>query len=122
MTTLNVLHEIRRKRIMILDGAIGTMAQARGLGEADFRGARFSNHPCNLTGNNDLLNLTRPDFVASIYDAYLAAGADIIKTNTFSATSVAQADYQTNALSYEINLEGARIARACANAKSKQTP
>jgi 5-methyltetrahydrofolate--homocysteine methyltransferase len=122
MTTLNVLHEIRRKRIMILDGAIGTMVQARGLGEADFRGARFSNHPCNLTGNNDLLNLTRPDFVASIYDAYLAAGADIIKTNTFSATSVAQADYQTNALSYEINLEGARIARACANAKSKQTP
>src|SRR5574337_660680 len=87
------LPALLRQRIVVIDGAMGTMIQRLGLGEADFRGARFADHPKDLRGDSDLLCLTRPDVVRSIHDAYLAAGADIIETNTFGATSVAQADY-----------------------------
>ena len=95
-----------------LDGAMGTMIQRHKLTEADFRGERFKDHPKDLQGNNDLLILTRPDVISEIHGQYLAAGADIIETNTFSSTSVAQADYALESLAYELNLEGARLARA----------
>src|SRR5574340_549928 len=105
-----------RQRIVVIDGAMGTMIQRLGLSEADFRGARFADHPKDLRGNGDLLCLTRPDVVRSIHDAYLAAGADIIETNAFGATSVAQADYGLAAFAREINGAAARIARAAADA------
>src|SRR5574337_741314 len=110
------LPALLRQRIVVIDGAMGTMIQRLGLGEADFRGARFADHPKDLRGDSDLLCLTRPDVVRSIHDAYLAAGADIIETNTFGATSVAQADYGLAALAREINVAAARIARAAADA------
>ena len=91
---------------------MGTMIQRYGLTEEDFRGERLRDHPKDVKGNNDLLILTRPDVIREIHEQYLAAGADIIETNTFSSTSVAQADYALEALAYELNLEGARIARA----------
>ena len=122
MTDSKTLKQICSKRIIILDGAYGTSIQALGLTENDFRGSRFSQHPCNLAGNYDLLNFTVPDAIKTIHNAYLEAGADIIKTNTFSGTSIAQADYQTQELSYEINFSGASIARACADAMSAKTP
>jgi 5-methyltetrahydrofolate--homocysteine methyltransferase len=100
------------ERILVLDGAMGTMIQRFRLDEAQFRGARFADFPHDLKGNNDLLSLTRPDVIASIHDGYLAAGCDIVETNTFGATSVAQADYGLADLAYEMNLESARIARA----------
>jgi 5-methyltetrahydrofolate--homocysteine methyltransferase len=87
------LPELLASRIAIIDGAMGTMIQRARLGEADFRGTRFADHPKDLKGNNDLLVLTRPDVIRDIHDQYLAAGADIIETNTFGATSVAQEDY-----------------------------
>jgi 5-methyltetrahydrofolate--homocysteine methyltransferase len=100
------------KRILVLDGAMGTLIQAYGLDEAAFRGARFPDHPVPLAGNNDILSLTQPDIVREIYRTYLAAGADIISTNTFTATSISQADYRTGDFAYEINREAARLARA----------
>ncbi|HEX7510432.1 MAG TPA: homocysteine S-methyltransferase family protein, partial [Chitinivibrionales bacterium] len=122
MTTLELLQQICQKRIMILDGAFGTMIQARGLGEADFRGARLADHPCPVCGNNDVLNLTKPQEVSAIHNAYLSAGADIIKTNTFSSTTVAQTDYQTQDLAYELNRQGAILARQCADMMTAKTP
>ena len=101
-----------RERILILDGAMGTMIQRRRLGEADFRGERFAGHARDLAGDNDLLVLTRPDVIAAIHDEYLAAGADIIETNTFNGTAIAQADYGLEAIVYELNREAARLARA----------
>ncbi len=98
-------------RIVIIDGAMGTMIQRHRLGEADFRGARFAGHGKDLAGNNDLLVLTRPNVIASIHAAYLEAGADIIETNTFGATSIAQDDYGLSAIAREMNLEAARLAR-----------
>ncbi|MDD2989626.1 MAG: methionine synthase [Zoogloea sp.] len=98
-------------RILILDGAMGTMIQQHKLGEADYRGARFADHPKDLKGNNDLLVLTRPDVVGGIHRAYLEAGADIIETCTFNATRVSQADYNLSDLAYELNVEGARLVR-----------
>ena len=98
-------------RILILDGAMGTMIQQHKLGEADYRGARCADHPKDLKGNNDLLVLTRPDVVGGIHRAYLEAGADIIETCTFNATRVSQADYQLSDLAYELNVEGARLVR-----------
>jgi 5-methyltetrahydrofolate--homocysteine methyltransferase len=118
----SVLDEALRRRILILDGAMGTMIQRRKLTEADFRGERFKNHPKDLQGNNDLLILTRPDIIADIHRQYLAAGADIIETDTFSSTSVVQADYALEALAYELNLEGARLARAACDEWSAKTP
>ncbi|GAP35031.1 homocysteine S-methyltransferase family protein [Piscinibacter sakaiensis] len=106
------------QRIAVLDGAMGTMIQRYRLGEADFRGSRFSDHPKDLKGNNDLLPLTRPDVIREIHDQYLAAGADIIETNTFGATSIAQEDYDLAGLAREMNVVAAQLARAACDAVS----
>ncbi|MBK6518401.1 MAG: methionine synthase [Polyangiaceae bacterium] len=110
------------RRIAIIDGAMGTMIQRAKLSDADFRGPRFADHPADLKGNNDLLVLTRPDVIESIHDQYLAAGADIIETNTFAATSIPQADYKLEHLAYELNLEAARIARRSADRFTAKDP
>ena len=112
------LEPLLRERIAVLDGATGTMLQERGLDEADYRGERLRRHDRPLRGNHDLLCLTRPDVVGEVHDAYLEAGADVVLTNTFSATSIAQDDYGTAHLAAEINEAGARIARARAAAWS----
>ncbi len=106
------LSGILRERILVLDGAMGTLIQGFQPGEVEFRGARFADWHRDVKGNSDLLNLTQPEMIASIHRQYLEAGADILETNTFTATSIAQADYGMEELAYEINLEGARIARA----------
>jgi 5-methyltetrahydrofolate--homocysteine methyltransferase len=111
-----------KERILLLDGAMGTMIQGYGLEEKDYRGERFRDHPCDLKGNNDLLSLTRPDVIGEIHRAYLEAGSDIIETNTFNATSISQSDYQTESLVYEINYESARIASAAADEYTQRTP
>ena len=123
------------RRILVIDGAMGTMIQAWELGEDDYRGARFVDG-CDgerahehgpgcahdLKGNNDLLLLTRPDVIAAVHTAYLEAGADLLETNTFNATSVSQADYRLEHIVYELNREGARLARACCDAIEAKTP
>ena len=106
------LDALLAKRILVLDGAMGTMVQRHQLTEADFRGERFRDHPKDLRGNNDVLVLTRPDVIAEIHRQYLEAGSDIIETNTFSGTAIAQADYALEPLVYELNVEGAKLARA----------
>lgn len=108
------LNEAARQRILVLDGAMGTMIQQLKLTEADFRAERFKDWPQDLKGNNDLLNLTRPDDVRAVHLAYFRAGADMVETNTFSSTTIAQADYGMEALAYELNREGARLAREAA--------
>jgi len=110
------------ERILILDGSWGVMIQKRGLAEADYRGDRFGDHVGQLKGNNDLLCITRPDIIADLHDQYFAAGADISETNTFSATSIAQADYELQSAVRDINLEGARIARAAADRWTAKEP
>ena len=113
-TRAAALPELLRQRIVVLDGAMGTMIQRYKLGEADFRGARFKDHRKDLKGNNDLLQLTRPDVIREIHEQYLAAGADIVETNTFGATSVAQEDYGLAHVARELNVAAARLAReAC---------
>jgi 5-methyltetrahydrofolate--homocysteine methyltransferase len=108
------LAELLASRIVVLDGAWGTMIQNQGLTPADYRGERFADHPRDVAGDPDLLNLTRPDVVLAIHRAYLDAGADLTTTNTFTATSIGQADYGLEDVVYELNLEGARLARqAC---------
>ena len=104
------------ERILILDGAMGTMIQSYRLDEADYRGACLAGHDHDLKGDNDLLVLTQPDVVRAIHDAYLEAGADIVETNTFNATSIAQADYGLEGRVREINAAAARLARECADA------
>ena len=117
------LPQILRERIVVLDGAMGTMIQRHTLNEADFRGERFKDHPKDLKGNNDLLQVTRPDVIREIHAQYLAAGADIIETNTFSATRVAQDDYGLGHVAHEINLAAARLAReACDRYGSPDKP
>ena len=106
------------QRIAIIDGAMGTMIQRYKLGEADFRGTRFGDHGKDLKGNNDLLVLTRPDVIREIHDQYLAAGADLIETNTFGATSIAQEDYGLGGIAREMNVAAARIAKEAALAAS----
>src|SRR4051812_37502138 len=121
----HTLDALLAKRILVLDGAMGTMVQRFGLTDADFRGQRFKDHAKDLRGNNDVLVLTRPDVITEIHRQYLDAGSDIIETNTFSGTAVAQADYGLEPLVYELNLEGARLARAACdeyNAKSPLRP
>jgi 5-methyltetrahydrofolate--homocysteine methyltransferase len=103
------------QRIVIIDGAMGTMIQRFKLTEADYRGERFKDHPKDLKGNNELLQFTRPDVIRSIHEQYLAAGADIIETNTFGATSIAQEDYDLAPLAREMNVAAARIAREAAD-------
>jgi 5-methyltetrahydrofolate--homocysteine methyltransferase len=116
------LEELLSERILVLDGAMGTMVQRHELEEADYRGARFAAHPSDVKGNNELLVLTRPDVIAGIHDAYLAAGADVIETNTFNAQRVSQADYAMESLSRELNVEAARLARIAADAWTQRTP
>ncbi|MDP6805854.1 MAG: homocysteine S-methyltransferase family protein, partial [Rhodospirillales bacterium] len=116
------LETLLRRGILVLDGAMGTMIQARRLDEDGFRGTRFRDWPRDLKGNNDLLVLTRPDIVRDIHRAYFAAGADITKTNTFNASAPSQADYGTEELVYELNREGARLAREAADEAVAKTP
>ncbi|MBP6898762.1 MAG: homocysteine S-methyltransferase family protein [Burkholderiaceae bacterium] len=111
-TRAAALPDTLRQRIVIIDGAMGTMIQRYKLGEADFRGPRFAEHGKDLKGNNDLLVLTRPDVIAEIHEQYLAAGADLIETNTFGTTSIAQEDYGLGHLAREMNVAAARLARA----------
>ncbi|WP_267224041.1 homocysteine S-methyltransferase family protein [Dyella silvae] len=141
MSTLPWLHPERvallekglRERILIIDGAMGTMLQQHQLDETAFRGERFvhghdsahtHDHPggCDLKGNNDLLTLTNPDIIRGVHEAYLEAGADLVETNTFNATRISQADYHLEHLAYELNREGARIARAACDAMEAKTP
>lgn len=116
------IREELKKRILVIDGAMGTMIQRYQLTEADFRGERFKDHPCDLRGNNDLLNLVRPDIIRAIHAEYLEAGADIIETNTFSTQRISMADYQLEELSYEMSYEGARIAREVADEFTRKNP
>ena len=109
------IREELEKRILIIDGAMGTMIQRYILTEEDFRGERFKNHPCDVKGNNDLLNLTRPDIIKAIHTEYLKAGTDIIETNTFSTQRISLADYQMEELDYEMSFEGAKIAKEAVN-------
>ncbi|MEK7884332.1 methionine synthase [Methyloversatilis sp. NSM2] len=116
------LKALMARRILILDGAMGTMVQKHRLVEADYRGTRFADHPKDLKGNNDLLLLTRPDVIRGIHAAYLEAGADIIETNTFNATVISQAEYGLEAIVHELNVEGARIAREACDAYTAKNP
>src|SRR6202158_6212510 len=106
--------DLMKERILVLDGAMGTMIQALKLDEEGYRGARFDAWNREVRGNNDLLNLSRPDAVRGIHLAYFRAGADVVSTNTFSSTSIAQSDYGMAEIAYELNLEGARLARQAA--------
>ena len=117
-----MLAALLARRILVLDGAMGTMVQRLGLAEADFRGERFTRHPRDLKGDNDLLVLTRPEAIARIHDRYLEAGADIIETCTFGATAIAQAEYGLEPAAGEMNLAAARIARRAADAWTARTP
>ncbi|HSK08177.1 MAG TPA: methionine synthase [Vicinamibacterales bacterium] len=116
------LSDLLAERILVLDGAMGTMVQRHALGEADFRGDRFRDHPKELRGNTDLLVLTQPAIIRGIHEEYLAAGADMIETCTFTATAIAQADYGLEGLAYEINLAASRLAREAADAWTARTP
>ncbi|HEV2679686.1 MAG TPA: homocysteine S-methyltransferase family protein, partial [Rhodanobacter sp.] len=132
-----LLEQALRQRILILDGGMGTMLQAHELDEDGFRGERFEHghdghahvhdnhaHPggCDLKGNNDLLTLTKPAIIRGVHDAYLEAGADLVETNTFNSTRISQADYKLQHLAYELNLEGAKLARAACDEMSAKTP
>ena len=117
-----LLAQLLDERILILDGAMGTMIQRYDLDEADYRGDCLAGHAHDVKGDNDLLVLTRPEVIRAIHDAYLEAGADIIETNTFNATAIAQADYHLEARVRDINLAAARIARQCADAWTAKTP
>ena len=121
-TRLTRLNEALRQRILILDGGMGTMIQSYKLEEADFRGERFADWHRDLKGNNDLLILSKPEVIAAIERAYLDAGSDIIETNTFNSTRVSQSDYGMEELAYELNFEGARIARRVCDEKTLETP
>jgi 5-methyltetrahydrofolate--homocysteine methyltransferase len=121
-TRLARLDELLRERILVLDGAMGTMIQSYGLDEADFRGERFRDHPTDLRGDNELISLTRPDIILAIHAAYLEAGADIIETNTFTANAIAQADYGLTAVVRDMNVAAARLARQAADAAEAADP
>ncbi|HHN8582841.1 methionine synthase [Providencia rettgeri] len=119
---VNQLEQELKKRILVLDGAMGTMIQQHKLSEAQFRGERFADWPSDLKGNNDLLVLTQPDIIRDIHSQYFEAGADIVETNTFNSTSIAMADYKMESLSAEINEVAARLARECADEWTRKTP
>ena len=114
------LREIAHERILVLDGAMGTMIQALGLDEEGYRGARFDAWNREVRGNNDLLNLSQPEKIREIHLAYFRASADIVSTNTFSSTSIAQADYGMSGIAAELNREGARLARAAADQAQRE--
>lgn len=116
------IKEILQQRVLVLDGAMGTMIQRFDLDESDFRGERFKDSTVDLKGNNDLLSITRPDVIQNIHEQYLEAGADIVETNTFSGTSIAQADYELESIVYDLNFESAKVAKiACANYTAKNS-
>ena len=117
----NIKTEIQ-KRILVLDGAMGTMLQAYNFTEEDFRGERFKDYPTSLKGNNDLLSITQPKAIAEIHAKYFDAGADIVETNTFSGTRIAMEDYQMQDLVYELNFESARIAKQVADTFIAENP
>ena len=119
---IQALHSAIKDRILILDGAMGSLIQSYQLEESDYRGERFADWPSDLKGNNDLLTLTRPDVIDAIYTAYLEAGSDIIETNTFNSTAVSQEDYGLQELAYELNREGAALARKACDAMTEKTP
>lgn len=119
---MSKLQDIAKKRILILDGAMGTMIQRHKLEEKDFRNERLKDHPSDLKGNNDLLSITRPDVIKEIHAAYYEAGADIAETNTFSSTRIAQADYHLEHLVYELNFQSAKIAREVADDFTAREP
>ncbi|AXR05782.1 homocysteine S-methyltransferase family protein [Salinimonas sediminis] len=121
-TRTQQLYEIAKQRILILDGAMGTMIQEHKLEEADYRGDAYANWHCDVKGNNDLLAVTQPDLIFDIHCAYLEAGADIIETNTFNATTIAMADYDMQAHSRQINLDAARLAKRAADLYTAKTP
>ncbi|QKG54422.1 methionine synthase [Hymenobacter sp. BRD67] len=121
-TAVSPLPALMRQRLLILDGAMGTMIQRYPLEEEDFQGTRFADHPRPLRGNNDLLSLTRPDIIRAIHAEYFAAGADMVETNTFSGTTIAQADYGLEHIVYELNYESARLAREVADEFTGRTP
>ena len=121
-TRIEELKDRLHRRILVLDGAMGTMIQKRNLSEADFRGTRFATHPCDVKGNNDLLVLTQPDLIGSLHQEYLEAGADMIETNTFNSNAISMADYQMEHLAYELNLAGATVARKAADAVMNKDP
>ncbi len=124
MTTAptSLLHDLLAARILVLDGAMGTMIQRHRLTEEDFRGSRFASHHHDLRGDNDILVLTRPEIIAGIHREYLEAGSDIIETNSFNSNAIAQADYGLEDIVYELNLEAAKLARAAADEYSAKTP
>lgn len=119
---IDALYAAAEARILVLDGAIGTMIQQRSLEEADYRGERFTDWPSDVKGNNDLLNLAQPDVIRDIHEAYFAAGADFASTNTFNATVISQADYGMESLAREMNVAGARLAREAADAWTARQP
>ncbi|MFZ0485354.1 MAG: homocysteine S-methyltransferase family protein, partial [Arenicellales bacterium] len=119
---MRILHKALAERILVLDGAMGTTIQGHRLDENDYRGTRFADHPKELRGNNDLLSLTRPDLIRRIHEEFLHAGADIVETNTFNSTAISQADYGLEGLIYELNLEGARLARESVDAANESNP
>ena len=113
------IYDILKERILVLDGAMGTMIQDYKFSESDYRGSRFKDHPCSVKGNNDLLSLTQPEAIKTIHEKYLEVGADIIETNTFSSTSIGMADYSMESIVYDINFESAKIAKEAALKYSK---
>lgn len=119
---MHAIEKALERRILIIDGAMGTMIQRHKLEEADYRGERFKDWPVDVKGNNDLLSITSPEVITGIHKQYLEAGADIIETNTFSGTSIAQADYDMQALAYEINVAAAKCARTAADEYTAKDP
>ena len=116
------IYDILKEKILVLDGAMGTMIQEYKFSELDYRGSRFKDHPCSVKGNNDLLSITQPEAIKSIHEKYLEVGSDIIETNTFSSTSIGMADYSMESIVYDINFESAKIAKEAALKYSKITP
>ena len=117
-----ILKDLLARRLVIIDGAMGTMIQRAKLEEADYRGDRFQSWPKDLKGNNDLLNLTRPEIIRDIHRQYLEAGADIVETNTFNAQAISLADYGMESLAHELSQAGASLARQAADAVMKEDP
>ena len=119
---MNSIYDILKEKILVLDGAMGTMIQDYKFSESDFRSSRFKDHPSPVKGNNDLLSLTQPEAIKTIHEKYLEAGADIIETNTFSSTSIGMADYSMESIVYDLNFESAKIAKEATLKYSKITP
>ena len=122
MDKTKLLYKLLEDRVLVLDGAMGTMIQAYGLKEKDFRGSIFPDFPFDLQGNNDLLSLTKPEIITEIHKQFLEAGADIIETNTFNANRISQSDYHLEDRVHELNLASARLAREAADEYTKKDP